>query len=183
MKQLKTFYMAVLSTMLMLVAGAASADVINVDIYSGFQDSGSGAPYYDYAGNISAPDVMFASSTGYAWHPLGLGSFGADITGFLCVADTDNYTFTLNSDDGSMLFIGGILVIDNGGPHIPRTQDGTVNLSAGSHSFEVQFFEDYGGESGVDLYLPEGVSYVPEPATMVFLGLGALSLIRRKRSV
>jgi hypothetical protein len=181
MTRLKTYCIAVFSTMLLLAAGAASADVINVDIYAGFQNSGGGAPFSDYVGSFSASDIMFATSTNWTWHPMDLVYFGADITGFLSVVATDDYTFTLNSDDGSMLFIDGFLVIDNGGVHAPATMDGTVNLSAGSHSFEVQFFEDMEGESGVDLYLPKGVSYVPEPATMSLLGLGTLAFLRRRK--
>ena len=157
------------------------AGFINVDLYSGFQESGSGTPYADYVGSISASDIMFATNYGYAWHPFDLESFGADITGFLSVDADGSYTFTLNSDDGSMLYIDGNLVINNGEVHAPETLEGTVNLSAGIHPFEVQFFESQGGESGVDLYLPNGVSYIPEPATVCLLGVGALSVIRRKK--
>ena len=37
-----------------------------------------------------------------------------------------------------------------------------VSLTAGVHTLEVQFFEDFGGTSGVDLPLPNGVSYVSD---------------------
>src|SRR6185436_10614223 len=36
----------------------------------------------------------------------------------------------------------------------------SVTLNAGTHTFEVQFFECCGGPSGVDLTLPAGVIYV-----------------------
>src|SRR5262249_1367969 len=66
--------------------------------------------------------------------------------------------------DGSLLFIDGIQVVDNGGTHTPATATGDATLTAGSHCFEVQFFECCGDPSGVDLILPEGVIYGCPPA-------------------
>src|SRR6185369_1498806 len=93
------------------------------------------------------------------WHPFGAADFGADITGCLNVAADDIYSFSLNSDDGSLLFIDGNLVVDNGGPHGAQVASGSASLVGGLHTFEVQFFEDFGGPSGVDLGLPAGVTY------------------------
>src|SRR5207248_708276 len=53
----------------------------------------------------------------------------------------------------------GNLVVDNGGAHAVQAASGSATLVAGTHSFEVQFFEVFGGPSGVDLGLPEGVTY------------------------
>lgn len=51
------------------------------------------------------------------------------------------YTFKLNSDDGTKLFIDGKLVIDNDGTHPPTTKSGTVDLTSGKHYFELQYFQ------------------------------------------
>ncbi len=86
------------------------------------------------------------------------------------------HAFTLNSDDGSLLFIDGGLVVDNGGAHAPQTTSGSTSLTAGLHPFEIQFFEDFGGPSGVDLTLPAGVTFGnPVPVPGAFL-LGTLGL-------
>jgi hypothetical protein len=139
---------------------------VQVSIYSGFTQTGGGAPYSSLVGTFTAPGVSFATDNGYAWHPFGLSSFGADITGTLVVAAAGTYTFSLDSDDGSLLFIDGTLVVNNGGTHAPAVSSGSVALTAGTHTFEVQFFEDLGGPSGVDLILPLGVTYGPTSATI-----------------
>lgn len=132
---------------------------INVNIYSGFSTAGGGAPFSGLVGSFTATSVSFATDFGYSWHPLGLTDFGADITGCLTVAAEGDYSFALNSDDGSLLYIDGNLVVDDGSVHPPVGGSGSVHLTAGSHTFEVQFFECCGDPSGVDLQLPAGVSY------------------------
>ena len=136
-----------------------STPLITVNVYDGFTFSGGGAPYSGLIGTLTASDVQFATANSYNWHPFGLGSFGADITGSLDVAAAGTYSFTLDSDDGSLLFIDGLLVVDDGNAHPPQIGTGSATLTAGTHSFEVQFFECCGGPSGVDLTLPAGVTY------------------------
>jgi hypothetical protein len=119
---------------------------------------------------VTAPDIQFATNTGFAWHPFGLGAFGADITATISVPATASYSFTLDSDDGSLLYIDGVLVVNDGNPHGPAAASGSALLTAGLHSVEVQFFEDFGGQSGVDLTLPAGVSFVAAPLPAPFWG-------------
>jgi hypothetical protein len=114
---------------------------IIVSVYTGHTQSGGGAPYSGLVGAFIASGVSFATETGYAWHPFGLGDFGASITGGLSVPIDGDYTFSLNSDDGSLLLIEGAVVVDAGGVHGPDGASGSTFLTAGIHSFEVQFFE------------------------------------------
>lgn len=167
--------------MLAGAAGAARADLVSVDVYSSYNDpnNGTGMTFSDLVESLGSPDIQFGTNTSFTWHPFGLSSFGADMTGCLLVAAGGDYTFGLYSDDGSYLFIDGNLVVNNGGPHGPTLVMGTVTLAAGVHPFQVQFFEDFGGPSGVDLILPEGVTYtacseVPEPASMTLAAAGLI---------
>jgi Trypsin/PA14 domain len=139
---------------------------VNVAIFSECQGLpcssttvGSGAPYSGLVGTFQSLDIQFASRTGFDWRPLGQVTFGADMAGVLHVATTDTYLFTLTSDDGGLLLIDGSVVVNNGWPHPPMTTSESVTLLAGTHSFEVQFFECCGPPSGVDLDLPSGVTF------------------------
>jgi hypothetical protein len=136
---------------------------VNVAIFSECQGLpcssatvGSGAPYSGLVGTFQSRDIQFASRTGFDWRPLGQVTFGALMTGMLHVPTT---LFTLTSDDGSLLLIDDSVVVNNGSPHPPMTESGSVTLLAGTHSFEVQFFECCGPPSGVDLDLPRGVTF------------------------
>ena len=63
-------------------------------------------------------------------------------------APTDGeYAFTIGSDDGSRLLIDGNTVIDHDGIHGNSNKSGKVKLKAGTHDFELQYFEKSGQES------------------------------------
>ena len=54
-------------------------------------------------------------------------------TGYLLIPATGEYTLSITSDDGSFLYVDGVLVADNGGPHGDVTVSGTLTLAAGLH--------------------------------------------------
>lgn len=73
--------------------------------------------------------------------------FAFEFEGYINVPETALYTFFTNSDDGSRLFIGGELVVDNDGSHSKEYKSGNIGLEKGFHSFKLQYFEDYMGSS------------------------------------
>jgi hypothetical protein len=73
--------------------------------------------------------------------------FALRYTGFIDVPATGLYTFSTTSDDGSQLLIDGVLIVDNDGMHGAVERTGTVGLLAGTHAFELRFFEATGGDS------------------------------------
>jgi len=60
------------------------------------------------------------------------------------VTVSGNHVFTIDSDDGSQLFINGVRVIDNGGAHAIVSKSATVNLPVGIHSMRVLYYEGSG---------------------------------------
>jgi glucose/arabinose dehydrogenase len=77
-------------------------------------------------------------------------NFAVQYTGVFEASTAGTHTFFLTSDDGARLFIDGQLVVDNDGLHAAVLETGTVNLSAGQHTIEVQYFEA-GGRATLDL--------------------------------
>ncbi|HEX8545958.1 MAG TPA: PA14 domain-containing protein, partial [Cytophagaceae bacterium] len=73
-------------------------------------------------------------------------NFGYSFSGFIDIPNDGQYTFYTNSDDGSKLFIGSTLVVDNDGLHSNREKSGTIGLKAGKHAIKVEFFERGGEE-------------------------------------
>jgi alpha-L-fucosidase len=66
--------------------------------------------------------------------------------GFVSVPKTGPYRFFVRSDDGSRLWIGDELVVDNDGLHSSLEKSGVIALEAGLHPIRVAMFEQTGGE-------------------------------------
>jgi len=63
-------------------------------------------------------------------------------TGKIKIPKDAQYTFFLESDDGSRLLIDGKTVVDNGGLHEMQEQMGSVELKAGEHEIRIDYFEN-----------------------------------------
>jgi len=74
-------------------------------------------------------------------------NFAYRYTGYVNVSQAGSYTFYTESDDGSRLYIGDQLVVDNGGTHDPTEKSGSIGLQPGRHNITVTFFEHTGGEA------------------------------------
>ncbi|MCA9289806.1 MAG: alpha-L-fucosidase [Phycisphaerales bacterium] len=82
---------------------------------------------------------------------IGLGAdertefVGKRLTGFVEVPADAVYAIALISDDGSRLFIGGDLVVDNDGLHGTTEKTASVALARGWHPITVEYFNKTGG--------------------------------------
>ncbi len=75
----------------------------------------------------------------------------------LTITTAGTYTFRTNSDDGSMLYLDGVQIVNNDGLHgnITVTSAGQ-SLTAGTYTLELVFFERAGGEVlGADISGPD----------------------------
>ena len=61
--------------------------------------------------------------------------------GYLQVRKTGQYDFLVTSDDGSRLFLDGVLLIDNWGEHAVARKSCTTTLAAGYHRIRVDYFD------------------------------------------
>lgn len=73
--------------------------------------------------------------------------YAIQFSGYIYIAEDGLYNFATRSDDGSNLYIGGELVVDNDGSHSEITKDGIILLKQGYHKFRLDYFEDYMGQS------------------------------------
>lgn len=73
------------------------------------------------------------------------GNLGMVFSGYVDIPESDIYTFSLLSDDGSMLKIDDNIIIENDGLHSPAEKTSQVALAQGLHKLEVRYFDYYGG--------------------------------------
>ena len=66
--------------------------------------------------------------------------------GFIDVPATGVWEFMTKSDDGSVLYIDGELVVSNDFSHAAISSSGRVALHQGLHAYRLLYFEDYEGE-------------------------------------
>ena len=94
--------------------------------------------------------------------------FGFEYSGFVRVPEDGVYAFYTDSDDGSRLFIGETMVVDNDGLHGMREVRGVIALAAGLHPIRVEFFEKTGGDGlAVSVKGPKAEKK-PVPDSMLF---------------
>lgn len=75
--------------------------------------------------------------------------FAFDYNGFVEVPEDGIYTFSTRSNDGSHLYIGNQLVVNNGGAHAAETKSGSISLAAGKHAIRVTYYNNGGANSHV----------------------------------
>jgi hexosaminidase len=103
---------------------------------------------------------------------VGRDNFAAFFEGYLRVPEEGDYTFYLGSDDGSKLWLGDNLVVDNDGLHGFEEKRLRVRLPEGDIPFRIVMFEQGGAESlrfsvvneqGVKQLVPQSWLWSPMP--------------------
>jgi len=84
--------------------------------------------------------------------------YGFDWNGFITLPTTGTYYFYAASDDGSEISIDGSMVVDNDGEHSYKEHTGSVNLTAGTHSINIEYFQAAGGQELTVSYQGPGIS-------------------------
>lgn len=71
--------------------------------------------------------------------------------GQIVVTESNYYEFSLNSDDASLLYVGGSLVINNDGNHGATSKSGTKYLKKGINAFKLEYAQAGGGQMSLIL--------------------------------
>ena len=89
-----------------------------------------------YVSKIRLEDIKFTDKENYALL----------IQGFFEIKQAGGYIFYSASNDGSLLSIDNIKVVDNNGSHGLLEKSGSIYLSQGVHFLEVHYFQRGGGQ-------------------------------------
>jgi hypothetical protein len=101
-----------------------------------------------------------------AFWPGGPGDYlAARYEGRIFLPESGVYTFGTSSDDGSLLYVDGQLVVNSDGLHGATLRVGTATLTAGYHQLDVRMFENGGAASLIAYYAGPGVPLQVIPAT------------------
>ena len=77
--------------------------------------------------------------------------FGVSFSGLVKIPETGLYFLSLKSDDGSRIWIGNHLIVNNDGLGERRAVGG-IRLAAGLHPLKIDFFQK-GGEKSLEFRL------------------------------
>ncbi|MDB5274029.1 MAG: domain containing protein [Chitinophagaceae bacterium] len=137
--------------------------------------------YYEGTWN-NVPDfnsitpIKTGTTTGFTLDPRNRDTqFGLRISGYINVPTDGTYTFYTSSDDGSKLYIGSTVIVNNDGIHGMVEQSGTIGLKAGKHAIMVDMFQNagglgltvsYSGPSIAKTVIDNTVTYRIPPATL-----------------
>lgn len=73
-------------------------------------------------------------------------------SGYINVPQTAVYTFSVDSDDGTKLFVAGREIVVNDGIHGMKEVSGEIPLEAGWHNIQLLFFQGRGGQ-GLETFI------------------------------
>ncbi len=114
-------------------------------------------------------------SVGTEWPgaPEGLvDRFAVVLEGAILVPSAGRCKFTLESDDGSRLWIDGKLVVDHGTLHSMTSKSGEAALSEGLHDIRVEYYENTGSAGLRLLWSVGGAANSVVPAECLFRASG-----------
>jgi alpha-glucosidase len=73
--------------------------------------------------------------------------YAIQFSGYINIPVTGIYSFYINSDDGSQLYLDGRMLVDNDGSHGDLEKSGDKALTAGMHRFKVNYFQNDSGQT------------------------------------
>ena len=94
--------------------------------------------------------------------------FGFVFDGFIKIEQDGVYSFYLESDDGSQLFINDMLIVNNGGVHGMEVKKGDIALAKGFHKIRIYYFQGTGGNGLKISYSVPGIKQKEIPGSALF---------------
>jgi glucose/arabinose dehydrogenase len=91
--------------------------------------------------------------------------YGFQFKGYIDIPEDGIYTFYTTSDDGSRLYIGSTLVVDNDSLHPIRERSRSIGLMRGRHAITISYFEFKGTEALAVSYASANMAKTRIPAS------------------
>jgi hypothetical protein len=111
-------------------------------------------------GVIATPTLQFEGRRG--------DKFGVVYEGYIKIPKDGIYTFSIASDDGSIIWLDGAPAVNNDGGHVERERSSALSLGAGYHAIRIEFFEKEGEEFLSVSWRPPGGRKQLLPAEVLF---------------
>ncbi|HEY9061152.1 MAG TPA: carbohydrate-binding protein [Pseudobacteroides sp.] len=124
--------------------------------------------YWNELPNLNNIPVVSRSSVDNFKILTDKSNFAYSFTGYINIETSGNYTFYTRSDDGSKLYIGSRLVVDNDGRHSAKEESGSIYLAAGKHAITVDYFNRDGDDVLEVRYSGQGISKTLIPSSALF---------------
>ncbi|HRQ73728.1 MAG TPA: M12 family metallo-peptidase, partial [Phycisphaerales bacterium] len=111
------------------------------------------------------PNIDYPATSGQ-FATSGRSNFvGAAFEGYFKAPETGLYVLSVESDDGSMLYLGDSLLVNNDGQHAMQERSAPAALAAGLHRLRVEFFENSGSAGLIVRAEGPGLPRQPIPAS------------------
>lgn len=94
--------------------------------------------------------------------------FGIEWEGYLSITQRGIYRFATKSDDGSVVYIDGNLIVDNDDMHAERYISCIISLDEGLHHVRIKYFDGGGAAIMEFLWTPPGGSESPVTGYVLF---------------
>lgn len=160
---------------------STTATGISRRMFSGAAPNGN-TSMFDYTGlatgiatdaNLNYPDLKALAINGGPATPISpQDNVSIQWVGQIKITTAGTYTFGTASDDGSRLFIDGVLIVNNDGGKGVTDSSNTVTLSAGYHDVRVDYYNGTGGAGEILRYggtdLDQAYGVIANPATVLF---------------
>jgi hypothetical protein len=147
-------------------AGIATDPGVEVDYFAlnnpqSMPDFDALTPYL----SAVVPSINFPTTNGNFAGSGRSDQVGAVFSGLLEIPETGWYQLAIESDDGSLLFLGDELIVDNDGLHGMQDYWTVLPLEQGKHHLRAEFFENGGGAGLIVRYQGANITRTPVPAS------------------
>lgn len=113
-----------------------------------------------YQGQINQPNMLLNAGINMlpvALRPTYTQWYMIKCQGQLVFLKSEFVTLSVTSDDGSNLYLDGVLLVNNDGNHGAQLRNGTKNFKRGVHTFRLDYMQGPGGNSALILEDNNGI--------------------------